>query len=64
MDPHPGVWCRTLENQLMAVNIQNITEVDGVSGATLGSAAANALFALALEAAKTGDTKTQIRPVE
>ncbi len=48
----------------MAVDILNITEIDGVTGATGGTADANALFALCLDAAKTGDTETQILPAE
>ena len=64
MTPHPRVWCPQLETQLMAVDIVNFVDVDGVSGATGGSSDSNALFALILEAAKTGDTSTQILPVE
>jgi len=64
MTPHPRVWCPELETQLMAVDIINFVEVDGVSGATGGSSDSNALFALILEAAKTGDTSTQVLPVE
>lgn len=64
MDPHPRVWCPELETQLMAVDIVNFAEVDGVTGATGGSNEANELFELILEAAKTGDTSTQILPVE
>jgi major membrane immunogen (membrane-anchored lipoprotein) len=64
MTPHPRVWCPELETQLMAVDIVNFDDVDGVSGATGGSVEANELFALILEAAKTGDTSTQVLPVE
>lgn len=64
MDPHPSVWCRTLETQLMAVDIVAYTEIDGITGATSGSVAADELFQLILDAAKTGDTSKQIRPAE
>lgn len=64
MTPHPRVWCPELETQLMAVDIVNFTEVDGVSGATSGSTEANELFELILEAAKTGDVTTQVLPAE
>jgi len=60
MDPHPSVWIPQLEAQLMAVNILSYEGIDGVSGATSASDDANALFDLILDAARTGDTSTQI----
>ena len=64
MNPHPRVWVPELETQLMAADIVNFADVDGVSGATSGSSEANELFALILEAAKTGDLTTQVLPAE
>lgn len=60
MDPHPSVWIPQLEAQLMAVDILDYEGIDGISGATSASDDANALFDLILDAAKTGDTSTQI----
>jgi major membrane immunogen (membrane-anchored lipoprotein) len=60
MDPHPTVWIPQLEAQFMAVDILNYEGVDGITGATSASQDADALFGLILEAAKTGDTSTQI----
>lgn len=62
MTPHPREWCPEMETQLLVVDIKNFTEIDGVTGATGGSTEANELFALILEAAKTGDTTTQVLP--
>ena len=62
MTPHPREWCPEMETQLLAVDIVNFAEIDGVTGATGGSTEANELFALILEAAKTGDTTTQVLP--
>jgi len=60
MDPHPSVWIPQLEAQFMAVDILNYEGVDGITGATGTSGEAHALFELILDAAKTGDTSTQI----
>ena len=64
MDPHPRVWCPQIEDQLLAVDITNFVEIDGVSGATGGSEEANQLFAAILDAAETGDTNVQVLPAE
>jgi len=64
MDPHPTVWIPQLEAQLMTVDISNYEGIDGITGATHSSQNANALFELIIEAAKTGDTSTQILPAE
>ncbi|MDX2431020.1 MAG: hypothetical protein QNK35_08805, partial [Bacteroides sp.] len=64
MDPHPTVWIPELEAQYMAVDILNYQTVDGITGATHGSDDAEALFQLMLDAAKEGDTSTQILPAE
>ena len=64
MDPHPSVWIPQIEAQLMAVDITSYEGIDGISGATSASNDAEALFDLILEAAKTGDTSTQILPAE
>ncbi len=60
MDPHPRDWQPELENQLLALDITNLTTIDGVTGATGGSALAYDLFVLVLDAAENGDTSTQI----
>ena len=62
MDPHPTVWIPELETQYMAVDILNYSTVDGITGATHGSDDAEALFQLMLDAAKEGDSSTQILP--
>jgi major membrane immunogen (membrane-anchored lipoprotein) len=62
MDPHPTVWIPELEAQYMAVDIINYSTVDGITGATHGSDDSMALFQLMLDAAKEGDTVTQILP--
>jgi len=64
MDPHPTVWIPQIEAQFMAVDILNYAGIDGVSGATHSSDDADALFELILAAAKTGDTSTQLLPLE
>lgn len=60
MDPHPTVWVPELKTQLMASDIENYTDVDGITGATHSSATANVMMRALLEAAKTGDTSKQI----
>ena len=64
MDPHPRVWLPQYEAALMASDILAYTDVDAVTGATGGGASVNGLIALLIEAAKTGDTSTQILPAE
>ena len=64
MDPHPTVWIPQLEAQYMAVDITNYEGVDGITGATGASTSADELFQLILDAAKEGDTSTQILTVE
>ncbi len=60
MDPHPTVWLPQLEAQLLAVDLLNFVEIDGITGATGASGDAQAMMALVIEAAKTGDTTKQI----
>lgn len=62
MDPHPRVWLPQYEAALLASDILAYTDVDAVTGATGGGASVNGLVALLIEAAKTGDTTTQILP--
>lgn len=64
MNPHPTVWIPELEAQYMAVDILNYEAVDGITGATSASVSAAALFELILDAAKDGDSSTQILPTE
>jgi len=60
----PSTWYPQLEAQFMDADITDYTPVDGISGATGTSENAMALFELILDAAKEGDTSTQILPVE
>ena len=64
MDPHPTVWIPQLIAQYMAVDITNYEGVDGITGATGSSTVADELFQLILDAAKEGDTSTQILSAE
>ncbi len=60
----PSEWVPMIETQYMAVDLKSYSAVDGVTGATIGSEAAEALFELILDAALDGDKTTQILPVE
>ena len=64
MDPHPTVWLPVYNTSLMAVDLLNFVDVDVYTGATGSWGNANDLMALLIEAAKTGDTSTQILPAE
>ncbi len=60
MVPHPRVWVPEYEEALENVDITSFMEIDAVTGATGGAEVANALFQAILDAAKDGDTDTQI----
>jgi major membrane immunogen (membrane-anchored lipoprotein) len=60
MDPHPTVWLPQMEAQLLAADLLNFTEIDGITGATGASGDAQAMLELIIEAARTGDTSKQI----
>ena len=64
MDPHPSVWLPQYEQELMEADILNFEAVDVVTGATGGGGNLNALVPVVLEAAKDGDTSTQILSAE
>ncbi len=64
MDPHPRIWLPQYEAALLASDILAYADIDAVTGATGGGASINGLIALLIEAAKTGDTSTQILPAE
>ncbi len=65
MDPHPSSWLPTYETQLMECTLApEFGGIDGVTGATHGKTSANNLMEAILSAAKTGDTSTQVIPVE
>ncbi len=61
MDPHPTVWLPAYEAQLLKLDLTKMEpDIDGVSGATSGTYAANALLGAILKAAKTGDKTMQV----
>lgn len=60
----PSKWYPLLEAQFEAANIKDYEEVDGITGATGTSTNAKAMFKLILDAAKDGDTSTQLLPLE
>jgi major membrane immunogen (membrane-anchored lipoprotein) len=65
MVPHPSEWIPTYDSQLLATAITpDFVEIDGVTGATHGKISANLLMEAILNAAKTGDTETQVVVIE
>lgn len=56
----PSTWLPLLEAQYMAVDLSSYSSVDGITGATGTSTNAEGMFQLILDAAKEGDTSTQI----
>jgi major membrane immunogen (membrane-anchored lipoprotein) len=69
MDDPPGlpsVWYPQLEAQYLATDIENWNpeNIDGISGATSTSGKSRSLFGLIVDAAKDGDTSTQIYTAE
>ena len=58
----PSAWYPLLEAQYKSADIVNYdaADIDGITGATHTSETASMLFDLILEAAKEGDTSTQV----
>jgi len=56
----PSEWYPLLEAQYLESDITDFSGVDGITGATGTSTNMDALFRLILDAAKDGDTSTQI----